>query len=593
MGHSNRISKQGIDLIKGFEGLRRRSERVSNQTWIVGYGHTRSARDGVEVTEREAEYLLRYDLQPVEEFVSQHVHAPLNQNEFDALVSLCWNIGQDAFANSDILNYVNAGEMLAAAESFSAWRKARLGGRLIVVDALVRRRSAEKNLFLSHPSGPPSAPSLLVRPELDVAASVLALSDGALSLEAKLSDTNSLHSSTALVVDHVDEPVQHTEVAIDEGADRENDEDDSDASASDDGLETIDGPFVEDDPSDVFHSFDADETSETTLDVLEDGEGSIEVDVEGVVADLDDEAGILDDAEKPGDVWSDDEETTIEETVHTAEEFKTANDEDGADDLSKAMGVAALAAAGTAAVTSQVLRDDEENDVDFSGENDNKPKSDNDLVGILEDDEFEVSDLIDLTPEAQKLDDIESDNENEEVPTPLDIDLDDAELVSEEIGEVLEEDPSDTIETDDADLDIVTDEQLDDAASDSVWDAPGDEAIEEAKLTENAVEKKIVIDDIEHPNGMTPEEVSALELANGAAETQRKKVGFFSILPFIILALLAFAMVAYGAYEFWTQMSSTELPNSNEMSAGPFLFVVGSFSLAFALYFMVRKLLDK
>ena len=185
MGQTNRISQAGLDLIKNFEGLRRRSSKLPTGGWIVGYGHTRSAREGIEVSEREAEYLLRYDLQETERLVCDVVRAPLHQNEFDALVSLAWNIGEEAFRHSDVLKYVNSGEMLAAAESFAAWRKARIDGHLIVLDALVRRRAAEKNLFLSHPAGAPAAPSLVVRPVLDSAASVLALSNGALSLENK------------------------------------------------------------------------------------------------------------------------------------------------------------------------------------------------------------------------------------------------------------------------------------------------------------------------------------------------------------------------------------------------------------------------
>lgn len=185
MGQTNRISQAGLDLIKNFEGLRRRSSKLPTGGWIVGYGHTRSAREGIEVSEREAEYLLRYDLQETERLVCDVVRAPLHQNEFDALVSLAWNIGEEAFRHSDVLKYVNSGEMLAAAESFAAWRKARIDGHLIVLDALVRRRAAEKNLFLSHPAGAPAAPSLVVRPVLDSAASVMALSNGALSLENK------------------------------------------------------------------------------------------------------------------------------------------------------------------------------------------------------------------------------------------------------------------------------------------------------------------------------------------------------------------------------------------------------------------------
>ncbi len=186
----NRISSTGLELIKQFEGFRSRSEPLADDIWIVGYGHTRSARAGVEVSEREAEYLLRYDLVDIENAIKRMIYAPLNQNEFDALVSFAWNIGVDQFRTSNVLNYINAGEMLAAAESFSSWRKANLDGSLIVVDALVRRRAAEKNLFLRHPSGPASISGAVVRPQLDTTASVLALSDGALSREAKLKLTS-------------------------------------------------------------------------------------------------------------------------------------------------------------------------------------------------------------------------------------------------------------------------------------------------------------------------------------------------------------------------------------------------------------------
>ena len=66
-----------------------------------------------------------------------------------------------------MLALLNAGEMIAAAEAMGAWRKAKVSGRTMVLDALVRRRAAEKAMFLGHPSGPAPAPSAMVRPVYD------------------------------------------------------------------------------------------------------------------------------------------------------------------------------------------------------------------------------------------------------------------------------------------------------------------------------------------------------------------------------------------------------------------------------------------
>lgn len=196
-----RVSQAGLNLIKSFERYQPSSEPLQNGGWVVGYGHTRSARQRVFVSKVEAEYLLRYDLQPIEELVLNEVIVPLSQNEFDALVAFAWNVGKDAFSNSDLLKYINSGHKLAAAECFSAWRKARIGGKLMVVDALVRRRSAEKNLFLNPPNGLSSEPSAFLRPELDVTASVMTLGDGALSSEAKLSNARSRNSEHTAIPD--------------------------------------------------------------------------------------------------------------------------------------------------------------------------------------------------------------------------------------------------------------------------------------------------------------------------------------------------------------------------------------------------------
>ncbi|MEM0986453.1 MAG: glycoside hydrolase family protein [Pseudomonadota bacterium] len=165
MARPMRTSRQGLDLIRSFEGFRARSTPIGEGRWVIGYGHTRSARKGLEVTAEDALKILKhYDLPPIEAAIRQWVHAPLNQNQFDALASFAFNLGLDTFRTSDVLAHVNAGEPLMAATAMGAWRQAMINGRTITVDALVRRRAMERALFLESPRGRPVAPSAMVKP---------------------------------------------------------------------------------------------------------------------------------------------------------------------------------------------------------------------------------------------------------------------------------------------------------------------------------------------------------------------------------------------------------------------------------------------
>jgi len=138
----------GLNLIKGYEGLRMSAHYAPSEQWTVGYGHTGTARHGMSVTEGEAERLLREDVTPIESLIADTVRAPLNQNEHDALTSLIFNIGEDNWRRSSVLRKLNEGDKLAAAQGFEMWTKARVNGELATLDGLVRRRAAEKSLFL-------------------------------------------------------------------------------------------------------------------------------------------------------------------------------------------------------------------------------------------------------------------------------------------------------------------------------------------------------------------------------------------------------------------------------------------------------------
>jgi lysozyme len=166
------VSRDAIELIKRFEGYRRTSAKLADGRWTIGYGHTKSAREGVEISEADAEALLLYDLAEVSAAVNRLTFTPLTQNQFDALCSFAMNIGVDNFRTSGVLRRINEGAMLQAAYAIEMWRKADFEGERIVVDALIRRRAAEKSLFLLPERGYVPAPSPILPPLIDYDAAI-------------------------------------------------------------------------------------------------------------------------------------------------------------------------------------------------------------------------------------------------------------------------------------------------------------------------------------------------------------------------------------------------------------------------------------
>ncbi len=165
----HRVSRAAIELIKRFEGYRRHAAQLPDGRWMIGYGHTLTARAGAEVSEPDAEALLVYDLISVQHTVNENVYAPLSQNQFDALCSFAFNVGLDNFRRSQVLKRLNAGAAVQAACAMELWRKADFEGERIVVDTLVRRRAAEKALFLTPPGDDfAPAPSPIIRPMIDL-----------------------------------------------------------------------------------------------------------------------------------------------------------------------------------------------------------------------------------------------------------------------------------------------------------------------------------------------------------------------------------------------------------------------------------------
>jgi GH24 family phage-related lysozyme (muramidase) len=144
-----RVSQRGINLIKKFEGVRLKAYKPvpTEPGWTIGYGHHGlDVHKGMVITESHAERFLRRDLAAFEQGVERLVTTHINQNRFDALVSLAFNIGLGNFANSTVLREVNRRHFVRAAAAFRLWSRG--GAPPRVLPGLVRRRAAEVRLFI-------------------------------------------------------------------------------------------------------------------------------------------------------------------------------------------------------------------------------------------------------------------------------------------------------------------------------------------------------------------------------------------------------------------------------------------------------------
>ena len=161
-----KVSRRGLELIKSFEGFRPRAERLDDGRWVIGHGHTLSAREGAQVTAQEAELLLQYDLLPILNVVAERVSLPLNQHQVDALASYGLNLGVERFLASEVLVWINAGEPEDAARALSAHAE---GGDVPAPDPTARRRAAESALFRHDPNHEADLAALLSAPVTPVA----------------------------------------------------------------------------------------------------------------------------------------------------------------------------------------------------------------------------------------------------------------------------------------------------------------------------------------------------------------------------------------------------------------------------------------
>lgn len=139
-----RTSKNGVAMIKRFEGFSSAPYRDVAGFNTIGYGHCiRQGEIFERISEPQAEALLAADLKTAEDCLCRLVKVRLSQNQFDALASFIYNVGAKAFENSTLLKLLNRGEHRLAATEFERWVYA--GGKRH--PGLISRRKSEKDMF--------------------------------------------------------------------------------------------------------------------------------------------------------------------------------------------------------------------------------------------------------------------------------------------------------------------------------------------------------------------------------------------------------------------------------------------------------------
>ena len=141
-----RLSNPSRERLKRLEGFREKAYiPVPGDVPTIGYGFTHGVKLGDVMTRAEADARLIEELRPYEMAVWQGCTNEPNQNEFDAMVLLCFNIGPGGFKRSTVLKAHNRGDHQAAARAFGLWNKS--GGK--VYAGLTRRRAEESALYLT------------------------------------------------------------------------------------------------------------------------------------------------------------------------------------------------------------------------------------------------------------------------------------------------------------------------------------------------------------------------------------------------------------------------------------------------------------
>lgn len=138
-----------IDLIKQFEGFCAEAYKCPAGVWTIGYGTTRingqPVTQGMTITQDQALQLVQQEVNKLWSQIESILKVKINDNQMNALVDFAYNLGFGSLKNSTLMRLVNESKFDEAANQFPRWVYA--GGK--VLPGLVRRREAERQLFLS------------------------------------------------------------------------------------------------------------------------------------------------------------------------------------------------------------------------------------------------------------------------------------------------------------------------------------------------------------------------------------------------------------------------------------------------------------
>ena len=146
-----KISEEGIALIKKFEGCKLEAYLDAVDVPTIAYGRTKDVKIGDICTQQQAEDWLEEELVEYAGYVEKAVTVPLEQNQFDALVSWTYNLGPSNLNRSTALKLLNMSEYDGVPAQLKRWNKATVNGERKVLDGLVRRREAEALMFEGKP----------------------------------------------------------------------------------------------------------------------------------------------------------------------------------------------------------------------------------------------------------------------------------------------------------------------------------------------------------------------------------------------------------------------------------------------------------
>lgn len=138
-----KISSDGLELIKRYEGLRLKAYKCPAGIPTIGYGHTRGVTMGMTITEEIADRLLQEDVAPIEKLLNG-MKINFRQGQFDALCSWIFNLGSGSFNSSTLKKKIVAGasdkEILV---EIRKWDKAKVNGKTVALPGLTKRRAEE------------------------------------------------------------------------------------------------------------------------------------------------------------------------------------------------------------------------------------------------------------------------------------------------------------------------------------------------------------------------------------------------------------------------------------------------------------------